>query len=176
MINQTKFDYYLWLTSQIATAGSRTYHDLFERMHNIEFVWIVPHDDNRLQDGLALRGEFVNHKNIPKREATHFFHEMSGATALEVLVALSRRVAFIAGGDSSIWAWKLMQNLRLQKMSDPFDKSKEGRTRDIFDALIWRTYEKNGKGGFFPLHHPEEDQTKMEIWSQMNLYVNEMQN
>ena len=35
-------------------------------------------------------------------------------------------------------------------------------------------YERDGQGGFFPLKYPTEDQTKKEIWDQMNLYVNEM--
>jgi len=40
--------------------------------------------------------------------------------------------------------------------------------------LIWRDYHADGRGGFFPLTNPDTDQTKVEIWYQMNAYVTEM--
>jgi hypothetical protein len=45
---------------------------------------------------------------------------------------------------------------------------------EIFERLIWRNYAPNGEGGFFPLENPREDQTQVELWYQMNSYVNEM--
>jgi hypothetical protein len=163
---QLDIDYYAWLTSQIHIPNGKDYGDLFERMHNLEFVWTVPNDDNRVQDGLDLRYEFADSKknniNLP------------AVTFLEVLVALSRRVAFTAGGDPKRWAWRLLKNLRLTKMSDPLTNGKVERINDILDAVIWRTYEPNGRGGFFPLKYSTEDQTKIEIWYQMNKYVIEM--
>jgi hypothetical protein len=89
------------------------------------------------------------------------------------LVALSRRLEFIAGGEQDVWAGQLLKNLGLDKMYDPVSARKINQIEDILEALIWRTYERDGKGGFFPLKHTEEDQTKVEIWYQMNAYVNE---
>jgi hypothetical protein len=45
---------------------------------------------------------------------------------------------------------------------------------EILYALIWRTYDPDGVGGFFPLAWPKEDQTKIEIWYQMNAYAKEI--
>jgi hypothetical protein len=98
---------------------------------------------------------------------------IQGATALEVLIALSRRVAFNAGGEPEVWAWKLLKNLRLHKATDPFTPEKANRVDEVLYALIWRTYKPNGQGGFFPLQWDPEDQTKVEIWYQMNKYVAE---
>jgi hypothetical protein len=160
--------YFEWLISQIEipTRNPNTYLDLFGRMFDAEFIWFVPHDDNRLQDGLDLRNEFLNGKR-------HIFER--GASILEVLIALSRRVAFNAGGHPPIWAWQLIENLRLQKASDPLIGAKATRVEETLYALIWRTYERNGQGGFFPLNFALEDQTKREIWNQMHAYVNEIQ-
>jgi hypothetical protein len=94
---------------------------------------------------------------------------------LEILVSLSRRVAFTAGGEATFWAWKLLENLNLTRMYDPLTARKSQKIDDILDRLIWRTYESNGNGGFFPLNWPLDDQTKVEIWFQMNEYVNEIQ-
>lgn len=166
MIKQVDYEYYQWLISEIAIPGNKSYNDMFERMHNLEFVWIVPNDDNRVQDGLDLRVQFQNEV----RDKVN----LDGVTILEVLVALSRRVAFTGGGDAPTWAWKLIKNLGLHKASDPLIGLKATRVEEILYDLVWRTYDRNGRGGFFPLKHSLEDQTKVEIWYQMNAYVNEM--
>lgn len=167
MTKQIDHDYFEWLISQIEVRSNRTFNELFERMHNIEFVWTVPNDDNRIQDGLDLRIQFLN----GARRTIH----LDGATILEVLIGLSRRVAFTAGGEAPWWAWQLIENLRLHKSSDPLTNGKANRIDDILEDLIWRTYQRNGQGGFFPLNNALEDQTKIEIWYQMNAYVMEIQ-
>lgn len=168
-MNQLDVRYYDWLVSQIHIPNGKDYGDLFTRMHNLEFVWTVPNDDNRVQDGLDLRIVFGYEANInPKQLA------LEGVTFLEVMIALSRRLEFTAGGKAQQWAWRLLKNLHLTKMSEPLTKEKSEQIDDILDAVIWRTYEPNGRGGFFPLNYPEEDQRKIEIWYQMNKYVIEM--
>jgi hypothetical protein len=166
-VKQINYAYYEWLVGQIDIPNGKTYNDLFERMHNVEFVWTVPNDDNRVQDGLDLRPEFADGR------AADLILE--GVTFLEIVVSLSRRLEFTAGGEARDWAWRLIKNLRLHKCSDPLTPQKLDRVNDILDAVIWRTYQPNGRGGFFPLQHPGEDQTKVEIWYQLNSYVIEMQ-
>lgn len=168
MTTTVDYAYYEWLTSQIDIPNGKTYNELFERMHNTEFVWTVPNDDNRVQDGLDLRSEFTDGDSKSL--------DLGGATFLEVLIGLSRRIAFIAGGNKhpSQWAWTLLKNLGLRKASDPLSPEDIDRVDDIIHSVIWRTYHRDGRGGFFPLQNPEFDQTKLEIWSQLNMYVTEM--
>ena len=163
-LTQIDYEYYEWLTSHVGiTHYGKTYNDLFEAMHNVEFHWTVPNDDNRVQDGLDLRVEFLNGRKTPLN--------LEGATLLEILISLSRRTAFTAGGSPKKWAWRLIKNLRLNNKSDPLTEKDLAKVNDVLDALVWRTYQKNGRGGFFPLNNPEEDQTKVEIWYQMNKYL-----
>jgi hypothetical protein len=131
-------------------------------MHETEFVWFIPNDNNRLMDANALRKEFLNGK------IRVFRYPIS---VLEVLIALSRRAAWNGSGQAGDWAWKLIQHLHLQRSSDPLTGRKLKRVDDILYKLIWRTYEPNGEGGFFPLREPKEDQTKLEIWHQMSAYI-----
>jgi len=138
-------------------------------MHNVEFVWLVPNDDNRVEDCRELREEFLYQKK------TKWDISLPWVTFLEVLVALSRRVAFNAGGDAESWAWRLIKNLRLNKACDPLTEAKIKRIEDTLYSLVWRTYHPSGKGGFFPLKYPDKDQTKLEIWDQMNAYIIEME-
>jgi hypothetical protein len=166
MKNQVEQQYFEWLISQINVQGTRTFYDLFEVLFTIEFDWTVPHDKNRTQDGLDLRTEFFNGQKIRLNKR---------ATVLEVIIALSRRLAFIAGGRAEDWAWQLLTNLRLNKMTDPFTENKARKVNNILETLIWRQYREDGSGGFFPLNWPDQDQTQVEIWYQMQKYVNEIQ-
>ena len=163
MTTKIDHDYYEWLISQIAIPNGKSYSGLFEIMHNTEFHWTVPNDDNRLVDALDLRVQFLDGR-AP-------ILDLYGATLLEVLVSLSQKTAFTAGGSPRKWAWKLIKNLRLSSKSDPLTDEDVAKISNILDTLVWRTYQPDGRGGFFPLNHPEEDQTKVEIWYQMNKYV-----
>ena len=167
-MNRIDYDYLEWLSSQIdiPVGNPHTYKDLFQRMYETEFVWTVVGDDNRVQDGLDLRSEFLND---PRYGFKH------GCSVLEVLIALSRRIAFTAGGTSELWAWQLLENLGLHHATDPLVEERVQLAEEIIDNLIWRTYERDGRGGFFPLNEAHEDQTKVEIWYQMQAYANEIQ-
>ena len=167
MTNHT--DYFLWLIAQIGVPekNRNTYNDLFMRLHETEFVWMVPHDDNRSQDAIEVRLEFLNNRRI--RDV-----EERPVSILEVLIALSRRVSWTTNQSPEFWAWQLLENLRLTKSSDPLVGRKAERVEEILYSLVWRTYDRTGEGGFFPLKYPQDDQTKREIWDQMNAYVNEM--
>ena len=168
-MTRVDYNYYIWLTDQVHIPNGKTYMGLFERMHNMEFFWTVHHDDNRVQDAIDLRGEFLEETGGGELA-------LGGATCLEILVSLSRKISFMASGNghSRQWAWTLLKNLRLYKFSDPLTQVKTERIDDILNKLVWRDYAPNGRGGFFPLQNPEADQTQVEIWHQMNAYVAEL--
>lgn len=167
-------DYLNWLVPQIRDEHdgnpNKTYSNLIVCMFDKEFVWLVPNDDNRLGDGLGLRVEFCYAHHIRQGSLAH----MGPCSFLEVLIGLSRRLAFDVGGNPPGWAWALMSNLKLDKMSDPLTKSKLERVDDILDTCIWRNYEPDGTGGFFPLAWPQEDQREVELWYQMAAWINEL--
>jgi hypothetical protein len=157
-------DYFNWLIAQIEIPAKNphTYYDLFARLHDTEFIFVVGNDDNRIADGRDLRSEFLyGWKNRPRPVST-----------LEVLIALSRRTEFVCDeGTAPQWAWVLLENLGLHKMWDRVSVRKMNKIDEILANLIWRTYERDGRGGFFPLQYAREDQTKTEIWFQMQAYA-----
>ena len=157
-------DYLGWLQGQVDTPTERSYRQLFHELAAKEFVWLIPNDDNRLADGLELRREYFDQ---------YISTDAEGASVLEVLIGLSRRLAFVAEGEAERWAWRLIENLELTQCWDPLGARKLRDLDDRLDALIWRTYHSDGQGGFFPLAWPEEDQRKVELWYQMNAYVEE---
>lgn len=171
MNNSLSEDYFQWSASQIGVENGsqeKTYTDLLSIMYEKEYDdrALIPNDHNRLADGLDLRREFCEERNI--RAAP-----VGPCSFLEVLIGLSRRLAFIAGGDVRNWAWQLITNLELHRKPDPLTPRKASKVHDILDDCIGRSYRPDGLGGFFPLAWPDEDQTKVELWYQMAAYIDE---
>lgn len=170
----TEVEYYGWLVNHIRVGPpKKEYYGLFEILHNTEFTWFIPNDDNRVNDGRGLRNHFM--RSVHNRRYEEGDLNIMGVSTLEVLVALSERLEFIAGGNAPDWAWQLLKNLGLNKASDPLSAAMKIHVKTVLDDLIWRQYEPNGQGGFFPLRSSVEDQTKVEIWYQMQAYVMEIE-
>lgn len=162
--------YFEWLLDQVgAQRGSQTYRDLCWALYKKEFVWIIPNDDNRVADGLDLLVEFFHQNGLEAQTV----RVEKGCSFLELIVGLSRRLAFIADGIAGDWAWILLGNLGFHSSSDPLNEYAHRYIDEVCDRVIWRTYEENGAGGLFPLGFSTEDQTKVELWYQMNAYVEE---
>jgi len=166
-------EYLHWLEPQL-TDGNRSYWGILNLMFDTPFFWdpdrSVPMDDNRLQDGLDLRVEFAREVHIRPKTMDSF----GDCSFLEVLVGLSRRLAFAAGGQAPGWAWLLFSNLDLHRLSDPLTTPKQRKAEEIMRVAMERTYAPDGTGGFFPLAWPDEDQTKVELWYQMNAFIEEL--
>ena len=137
-------------------------------MFQTEYVWLIPNDDNRLMDGLELRGEFAREKGLPGGYAA------APCSVLEVMIALSRRMEFIVGGTAPGWAWQFMLNLGFEKFTDPVSPRRMNQVADALQDLVYRNYSPDGSGGFFPLTNPDDDQTQVEIWYQMAAYIDEI--
>ena len=162
--------YLVWLYSQVASlrhkTPSKTYWFLLRQMYKKEFVWFVPNDDNRVEDGRELRFIFSEKEDVELSE--DWVH--LPCSMLEMLIALSRRAAFLGGSSSRYWFWHILDNVDLSACTDAYSYSEE-EIDDILNTIVWRTYEFNGKGGLFPLHFADEDQTRVEIWDQLGAYL-----
>jgi hypothetical protein len=166
--------YLEWLEPQLRDENDgKSYSDLIILMFQTEFPWGTPwdvnNDDNRLADGMDLRAEFSREFNVGRTDLLG----MGPVSFLEVLIGLSRRLEFAAGGSAPGWAWQLVCNLELHRMSNPLSEAKKQRVRDILETVIQRKYRPDGQGGFFPLAFPDEDQTRIEIWYQMHAFLEE---
>ncbi len=163
MSNDVNTAYLKFLETQVgAEPNNRSYRDLLKLMLAKEFVWLVPNDDNRLVDGLDIRAEWSD-------------MDFGPCSFLEVLVGLSRRMAFMTSESAEGWGWQFLINLGLDRMSDPLSRYKTQKANDILDTVIWRNYSIDGFGGFFPLLRPKKDQRETELWYQMSAYVLEIQ-
>lgn len=173
--------YFSWLYQMIwynykHLPISTQYTQLVLTMWTRPYIWMVANDDNRVEDGLELRYEFLQQHAVAIRVNTdlEFKFRQQPCSFLEVLIGLSRRLAFNESGNPQWWAWRLIKNLDLHEYRNPLPETVILDIRDALDVVIWRTYKWDGTGGFFPLAFPKEDQTKVELWYQMNAYMEEL--
>lgn len=162
--------YLSWLYSQIGNVKERnkslTYWDLIRQMYSIEFIWLVPNDDNRVEDGRGLRQEWAEELGISLDPNWRTL----GCTFLEMLIGLSRRISFEADGHAETWFWHLIENLGLLGCTDR-SRYNQDEVDERIHAVIWRTYDRNGHGGLFPMRRARKDQRDVELWYQMNAYL-----
>lgn len=168
--------YLTWLYGQIGSIKtrnrSRSYWSLSRQLYKKEFIWLVPNDDNRVEDGRDLRYEFFEACEIVDPDPTWM---AMGCSMLEMLIAISRRLSFEADGEPRIWFWHLIEILDLHQYNDRVYNDKIRDTvDDVLDTVIWRTYLPNGRGGLFPLNHPKRDQREVELWYQLSAYLLEL--
>lgn len=159
-------EYFNWLCAKVTGASNSNYYTLLEILHRTEFVWAVPGDRHRVEEGLELRLDFLRET----KQASEDSWETQPCSVLELLVALSKRASFQTGMKLKVWFWELMTNLRLDEFRR-VDTMGEHIINDILSTFIWRQYRPDGDGGLFPISRTNVDQRKNEIWYQFCEYV-----
>lgn len=163
--------YFQWLYGQVGSLveanPSRTFWRMLKQLYKKEFVWIIQHDDNRAVDGKDLRREFVEREGLRRVDKTWL---RLGCSMLELLIGLSRRLAFEGGGEPHIWFWTLIENVGLERYTDA-SRFNEHEVDEILDRIIFRTYNPNGEGGLFPVVNTDHDFRQIELWYQLNEYL-----
>lgn len=164
--------YLTWLYSQIAdpevTAPSKSYWTLARLMYTMEFIWFVPNDDNRAEDGRNLRIEFIEDLGLEDIDPDWMY---LGCSMLELLIGLSRRLSFLDEGEPCDWFWHLIDNLGVRYNDRNRRQFPAGYIEEVLNNVIFRTYRPNGVGGLFPLRHPNCDQREVELWYQLSAYL-----
>ena len=170
-------DYFKWLYSSVCSNKNENYLKLLSYLNDVEFVAIVPMDENRIGDGLRLRDIFIEEHRIDEDAAQQVFGNKP-CSVLEMMVALAIRcerdiMSNSEYGDRTVyWFWTMINNLGLSDMDDDhFDPLALGH---IIYVFLNRTYDKDGRGGLFRISDPTKDMRKTDIWYQMCYYLNEM--
>lgn len=164
--------YFTWLYGKVGSVEtanpSKTYWTLCRKLFTKEFIWFVPNDDNRAEDGRDLRREFIEEERV--LDVSEDWMRL-GCSVFEMLIALSRRLNFEADHISARdWFWILITNLGFEFCNDANGFNDE-RVDEAIDCMVWRTYRPDGYGGLFPLREPHQDQREVEIWYQLSAYI-----
>lgn len=173
--------YFSWLYDIV--AGRKNYRKLCQYLHDRwEFRWTIPNDDNRQEDGYDLRYQFLEFYEAEgiafSQLAVDRFLEKP-VSVFEVLVALTYRMDFqLYDKDlpprNPKWFAEMLDNLGIADLiNSGFTHVAMLDVDRVMQTLLDRTYAENGEGSLFPLDHPGDDMTKVEIWYQLMSYVME---
>jgi hypothetical protein len=161
-------DLYLeWLYKLVGRqAEDKEHWRLLVQLYRCPFYMIVPNDDNRASDGVALRREFINTDRSLRSTREWLLEECS---VLEMLIGLARHLAFEMDSEVGVWFWHLLENLGLTRYDD--SRFHSGVINQTVERLVERQYSFDGTGGLFPLREPHNDQRHVELWFQMEAYL-----
>ena len=132
--------YFHWLLKFIGNGFCRknSYFELLKYLFNTEFCWSIPMDENRAADGIELRRRFV--MECDEDEEASYVYLYGPASVLEVLIALSIKMEYIARGSielskASQWFWGMIKNLGIFDCYDGcFDEEKvKYLVNELFD-------------------------------------------
>ena len=174
MIEPLENLYFNWLCAKVIDIRNHTptltYWTLFRTLQGTEFVWILSGDDNRAEDGLDLRGEFLLEADIPDNQENLEWRHFHGCSILEMFIAFSKRAELMTELPAKDWFWEFMENLGFKDFNDA-SKVTPDEIGEILYRVIWRTYDPAGQGGIFPLERPHKDQRVVQIWYQFCDYL-----
>lgn len=173
--------YVNWLASRVdgnLSFCGHTFSRLLSCLFDIPFVPVLDKDQSRAEDGNKLRLVYKNSNKI-RCSTQELFNDESGCTFLEFLVSISERVNDILYDPETdrtgIYFWDFLHNVGL----DDFSDDTYGVSWDMFkltqicSRIMNRAYNPDGTGGLFPLRKPREDQRTVEIWYQLQAYLQE---
>lgn len=164
-----QIEYYHWLINLI---NPRDHNKLLEWMMNQTYTWVVPMDENRAADGEELRHRFLYENGYVGYDLPN-----DPCTLLEFFVGVANKANDIMadGEDDDLapWFWLFMVNLELDEYIDDIFEANYGQITRKLHVFLERKYAKNGVGGMFPMENSRTDQRKIEIWYQLNGYLNE---
>lgn len=178
-IRNDYFDWIINLTNNwcVLYSGQGDYYELMECLFHQQFLWTMTMDGNRAQDGVETRFKFVEEtEEYDYRDV--YLYLTHPCNVLEMMAALARRCEdHIMGDPSQIdnagrWFWEMICNMHLDNMYDGnFD---EDYVNEVVDDMIERNYAKNGDGGLFTIHDATKDMRYVDIWCQLNWYLDEV--
>lgn len=168
-------DYLQYLIWRGNLEKFKEYSCLFAILHNIDFWYDIPRDENREADGADLRNDY----NIPEEWYSEELREAFDnhwTSVFEVLLALAIRVDDEYIGDPSEehpedFFMEMIKNLGLDVFIGK--RYKESDVQKIITRWLSREFKRNGEGSPFPLQYNDRDQRDLEIWDQMNCYISE---
>lgn len=176
-MNDISKDYFDWLCKLIDYNGKvRVYKKTLAFLNSQEFVYILPKDGNRFEDGIDLRYRYGYEHNISYNEITNKL-DTKPCSVFEMMVALAVRCEDHImydpdrGNRQSKWFWVMFDNLGLRPMTNAKFNECRDDISEIVERLNYREYEPDGHGGLFTTSDPTKNMLDEEIWYQMMEYL-----
>lgn len=165
--------YFNWLCGIVCKSGDSKFSLLLNYLHDVDFKYLNPMDQNRAEDGIELRWRFASaHYSNPNTVLACLDRP---CTVLEMIVALAIKCEETImddpryGDRTGQWFWNMIVNLGLGSMTNSrFNRREADR---IIDRFMNLEYEPDGRGGLFYIRNCEYDLRDVEIFYQLCWYL-----
>lgn len=180
--NELKHAYFEWMCQLVCDdrySKRTSHHKLVTRLHEIDFEYTIAMDGNRAEDGTDLRYRFAYENGYDGPMIATYLDDRP-CSVLEMMIALALRCEEHIMDDPDVgnrtgqWFWSMIVSLGLGSMTD--EKYDQRYVDMVIDRFLRREYKPNGEGGLFKLEHCRYDLRSVEIWYQMNYYLEEIGN
>ena len=167
--------YFDWMVEKV--DGPREYKKLLRYLFCTPFVFTMPMDGNRYEDGIDLRYRYGAENDISGPQIASQL-DYTDCSLLEMMVAMAVRSEehIMADDDlgdrTSLWFWHMIESLGLLSLTD--DRFTEEQAAEAVDRLYERGYSADGEGGLFHVKNAKRDMRRLELWDQMMMYLNEV--
>ena len=171
-------EYFEWLSNLVCDRRAPrqlSFTKLLAQLHDIDFRYSIIRDQNRAEDGIALRYRFAMSNGYSDSLNIVMGYLDQPCSVLEMMIALSIHCEEDIMDDPQIgnrtgqWFWGMIINLGLGSMIDSrYDK----RFVNIaINRFLDRKYEPDGSGGLFTIRNCDHDLRTVEIWYQLCWYL-----
>lgn len=166
-------DYFNWMINKVLHSERKkaSYSKLFDKLHSIEFFWVLDLDGNRAGDGIDLREAFRYEMGYSDIDIKCLDGPCS---FLEMLVALSMKCGngILAGepfDGVEYCFWEMMRTSHLEECVNRIFS--DDKVEEIAYNIMNRDFGPNGEDGLFIVHNPRTDMRNVDFWYQMNWFV-----
>ena len=169
--------YFKWLCNIVCGkryAKQISYRELLGRLHETEFIFLIPLDENLASDGVDLRYRFALEYDY---DPDYVLREINDpCSVLEMMIVLSFHCEEgimddpHMGDRTAQWFWEMIVNLGLGSMYD--SRFNLDYVDDVIETFLYREYEPDGKGGLFRIRDCDTDLRDIPIWRQLCWYLN----
>lgn len=170
--------YFYWLCRNAGGdrySGPVSFRKLLRRLYEVEFIFSIPRDENRAEDGTDLRWRYVCERVVPDRHEQVLYSLSGPCNILEMMVALAIRCETnimddpTKGDRTGQWFWGMVASMGLGSMMD--DRYDEEYVDYVLKRFLLREYEPDGRGGLFTIRDCDVDLRDVEIWHQLCYYL-----
>lgn len=174
-------DYFEWLISIVnGDDPDCSFRLLLGTMHTYIFKWYLCLDEDRANDGMGLREDFLDDGLLANTYSASTIDEFLSqpCSVLEMLIGLAIRIQEDImwnpdkGDRTPTWFWLMIRNLGLNDLDDDHFYGVESNDRilDTLDIWMERRFKPNGEGSIFPIFESVTDFRNTLIWYQMSAY------
>ena len=168
-MNQNR--YLQWLCRFIGNTNG--YSKLLDYLYQVDFVWIIPMDENRAKDGLNMRDRYCDIYGYNRAQLNNIF-DSKQCSMLEMMIALAIRIEDDFMGTENTnnvprWFWSMIFSMGLQFNKD--DSFNSDKVDSVILQFIEHRYGPDGRGSLFHVPIQNVDFRHLQIWDQMNYWL-----